>query len=198
MLKRSFDIAASAVGAIVLCPLMLLIWVAVRLDSPGPAIFKQVRDGMHGVPFVIYKFRTMRTGSGVPGETLGKNDERFTRVGRWLRPLHFDELPQLFNVLVGDMSIVGPRPLTPELVETRLPPLFQHRYQARLCGVRPGLTGITQIVGRRGHQSVGFAQALWYDLHYIRRRTFAYDLILIWLTVHLIGRRLVGLPPHRP
>lgn len=198
MLKRCFDIVASVLALVVLSLLMFLIWVVVRLDSPGSAIFTQVRDGMNGVPFVIYKFRTMRTGSGVPGERLGKNDERFTRVGRWLRPLHFDELPQLFNVLVGDMSIVGPRPLTPELVETWLSAPFQHRYHARLLNTRPGLTGITQVVGRRGHQSVGFAQSLWYDLHYIRRRTFAYDLVLIWLTVHLIGRRLVGLSPHRP
>ncbi len=180
MLKRSFDIVASAFAAVLLWPLILLIWVAVRLDSPGPAIFTQIRDGMNGVPFVIYKFRTMRTGRGVPSERLGKDDERFTRAGRWLRPLHFDELPQLFNVLKGDMSIVGPRPPIPYEVAKYRP---EH---LRRLAVVPGLTGYWQVKGRG---RVTFDDMCALDAEYIDKRSMALDL---WIIVRTPAAMLKG------
>src|SRR5205085_9403575 len=109
--KRGLDILFSAIGLVIAAPLLVLIAVLIRFDSPGPALFRQTRKGLNGVPFRIYKFRTMRVQEDGPViHQTTRNDARVTRIGRWLRRTSFDELPQLVNVLRGEMSLVGPRP----------------------------------------------------------------------------------------
>jgi lipopolysaccharide/colanic/teichoic acid biosynthesis glycosyltransferase len=137
VLKRSFDIAASLTGLVAALPLFAVIGALIKLDSPGPVLFRQVRIGRHFRPFVIYKFRTM-TGNQGPAITAG-NDGRITRLGRLLRKGKLDELPQLFNVLVGEMSLVGPRPEVPRYVA-----LFETDYQ-QILSVRPGLTDFASL-----------------------------------------------------
>jgi lipopolysaccharide/colanic/teichoic acid biosynthesis glycosyltransferase len=150
-IKRSIDFVGAALGLLVLAPLVLVVVIAVRIDSPGPALFRQTRVGRGGRPFRMIKFRTMVDGAhelraalSASNETIGifkiTHDPRVTRVGRLLRRTSLDELPQLLNVLCGEMSLVGPRPLIPE--EDRL---IEGRYRERL-GLRPGLTGPWQIV----------------------------------------------------
>jgi lipopolysaccharide/colanic/teichoic acid biosynthesis glycosyltransferase len=134
--KRVFDVLVSALGLLLIAPLLLLLAAAVKLDSPGPVFFRQLRVGRHGVPFRIHKFRTMR----VDAEALGPQvtvgvDARITRVGHWLRGRRFDELPQLIDVLRGDMSLVGPRPEVPRYVEH-----YPAELKSRVLSVRPGIT----------------------------------------------------------
>jgi lipopolysaccharide/colanic/teichoic acid biosynthesis glycosyltransferase len=132
--KRLFDLLLAAVALLLLSPLLLLVALLVRLDSPGPVLFRQQRVGRHGVPFRIHKFRTMRDGAGGPPLTVGA-DPRITRVGGWLRRTRLDELPQLIDVLQGTMSLVGPRPEVPRYV-AHYPPALRDRALA----VRPGIT----------------------------------------------------------
>jgi lipopolysaccharide/colanic/teichoic acid biosynthesis glycosyltransferase len=136
--RRALDLVAGAAALLLSTPLILLVALAVKLSSPGPVIFRQVRVGQAGLPFTLYKFRTMRPGTSGPEVTRG-SDPRITRVGKLLRTTGIDELPQFVNVLRGDMTLVGPRPETPALAE---------RYPAE-CRVvfrhRPGLTGPTQV-----------------------------------------------------
>lgn len=134
--KRAFDLLLSAAGLLLISPLLLLLALAIKLDSPGPVFFRQQRVGRHGVLFRIHKFRTMR----VDAERLGPQvtvgvDPRITRVGQWLRGRRFDELPQLIDVLLGDMSLVGPRPEVPRYV-AHYPPALK----AQVLAVRPGIT----------------------------------------------------------
>jgi len=131
--KRLFDILASAMGLLLLSPLLLGVAVWVRLDSPGPALFRQTRVGRHGAPFTIHKFRTMRVEAGA-AITVGA-DPRITRSGRLLRQAKLDELPQLWDVLRGAMSFVGPRPELPRYVE-----LYPAEIRERVLSVRPGIT----------------------------------------------------------
>jgi len=142
-IKRIADIVIAAVAVVILCPLFLIIWLAIRLGSSGPAVFKQERAGKNGVGFTFYKFRTMRTDVDPFGPSpKSGEDARLTRVGRFLREYSLDELPQLVNVLKGDMSIVGPRPLyISQMAE------WNDRQKRRLL-VKPGLTGLAQISGR--------------------------------------------------
>ena len=137
-LKRAFDVTAAAAGLVTLSPLLLAVAAALKLADPGPVLFSQARAGLGGKAFRIYKFRTMRAGGGGPQITSGE-DPRVTRIGRLLRRTKLDELPQLFNVLRGDMSVVGPRPEVPKYVE-----LFKEDYAAILC-VRPGITDYAAI-----------------------------------------------------
>ena len=164
-LKRFFDILMSLILLILLAPILLIAAIAVKVDSKGPAIFKQERLGRDGRVFSIYKFRSMRvnaehTGSGVYS---GKNDARVTRVGKFLRASSIDELPQLWNILKGDMSFIGPRP-----------PLTYHPWpieeyteeQRKMFLVRPGITGWAQINGRKGvewHDRIKLS--VWYVEH---------------------------------
>ena len=134
MAKRAFDIIVSAAALLWLWPLLLAIALWVRLDSPGPALYRQVRVGRHGVPFRIRKFRTMAVGAGGLPLTVGA-DPRITRAGRVLRRTRLDELPQLLDVLQGTMSLVGPRPEVPRYMDAAPPAL-----KARVLSVRPGLT----------------------------------------------------------
>lgn len=134
--KRAFDLALALLGLLLLAPLLLLIALAIRLDSPGPALFRQERVGRHGTPFRIHKFRTMVADAPARGPAITVGDDaRITRVGRWLRARRLDELPQLIDVLVGDMSLVGPRPEVPRYVA-----LYPAALREAVLSVRPGLT----------------------------------------------------------
>lgn len=137
-MKRAFDVAASLAALVVLSPLLVLIALVIKADSPGPVFFRQWRVGRHYRPFVIYKFRTMRVAASGRAITAA-GDARVTRVGAWLRAAKLDELPQLVNILRGDMSVVGPRPEVLPYVE-----LF-HREYADVLQVRPGLTDLASI-----------------------------------------------------
>jgi lipopolysaccharide/colanic/teichoic acid biosynthesis glycosyltransferase len=132
--KRVFDVAIAALALLLLSPLLVGVALVIRLDSPGPVFFRQVRVGRHGVPFRIRKFRTMRAGAPGLALTVGA-DPRITKSGRWLRRTRIDELPQLIDVLQGTMSLVGPRPEVPEYVAHYPPHL-----RARALAVRPGIT----------------------------------------------------------
>ncbi len=144
MAKRLFDLALAGIGLIVLAPLMIAIGVCIRLDSPGPALFRQQRIGRHGVPFRIHKFRTMALDapSRGPALTIGA-DARITRAGRFLRRTKLDELPQLIDVLAGTMSLVGPRPEVPRYVA-----LYPPAIRERVLSVRPGITDPASILYR--------------------------------------------------
>ncbi len=140
MLKRAFDIVASGLGLLVLSPLFLIVAIWIKLDSPGPVFFRQVRVGRYNKDFRIFKFRTMRTGSDKGSQlTIGGRDPRVTRAGYWLRKFKIDELPQLINVFVGDMSLVGPRPEVRRYVDLYTPE------QMHVLDVRPGITDAASI-----------------------------------------------------
>jgi lipopolysaccharide/colanic/teichoic acid biosynthesis glycosyltransferase len=184
--KRAVDVVGALLGLIVFAPLLLLAACMVKLSSPGPILFRQQRAGWLGVPFVIYKFRTMVEGAEALKERLQafnerrgpvfkmQRDPRVTTVGRWLRVTSIDELPQLWNVLIGDMSLVGPRP--PSLDEL---PAYQ-AWQHHRLDVKPGITGLWQVEARGG---VEFEDWVRMDLRYIRRRSLLFDLLLIVRTV---------------
>ena len=193
MLKRGFDVLVSTAGLVVFAPIALAIAAAVKLEDGGPVVFSQERIGRRGVVFPAYKFRSMivdaeRTTGAVQAAL---DDPRVTRVGRVLRATAFDELPQLWNILRGDMSIVGPRPLRPGEADTTADgkllllasiPGYQARHR-----VRPGLTGLAQVYAPRDLPRTGKFR---YDLLYQRRAGFCLDLRLIgqsfWIT--LLGR----------
>jgi lipopolysaccharide/colanic/teichoic acid biosynthesis glycosyltransferase len=161
-MKRLFDIAAAATGLIVLCPLFAIIAVLIKWDSDGPVFFRQSRIGRHFRPFFIYKFRTMKSHATTTGAllTVG-NDPRITRVGRWLRRAKLDELPQLINVLTGDMSLVGPRPEVERYVR-----LFRSEY-AEILQVRPGITDLASLKYRG--ESALLARSLKPEEEYVTR-----------------------------
>lgn len=179
MIKRAMDVLGSLFGILITSPVMLICAIAVKLSSPGPVIFKQERVGLHNKPFYMYKFRSMEQQS--PGrEQKGwtvKNDPRVTAVGKVLRRTSMDELPQLFNILKGDMSLVGPRPERPQFVEKFREeiPRYMVKHQ-----VRPGLTGWAQVNGLRGDTSI--LKRIEYDIYYIENWTVGFDLKIIFLT----------------
>ncbi|MGE0463572.1 MAG: TIGR03013 family XrtA/PEP-CTERM system glycosyltransferase [Vicinamibacterales bacterium] len=184
-IKRITDVTAAVFGLLLAGPVMALVAVMVRLTSPGPAIYSQRRVGKDGVPFTIHKFRSMRNdaeaASGAVWST--RDDPRVTRLGRFLRRTRLDELPQLWNVLRGDMSFVGPRPERPEFVDqlTRQIPFYGQRHV-----VRPGLTGWAQVRHRYG-SSVDDAQGkLQYDLFYIKNMSFPFDVYILLETVKTV------------
>ena len=161
-MKRLFDIVAAAAGLIVLCPLFAIIAVLIKWDSDGPVFFKQSRIGRHFRPFFIYKFRTMRSDAAAMGPLLTVGDDpRITRVGRWLRRAKLDELPQLINVLTGDMSFVGPRPEVERYVQ-----LFRTEY-AEILQVRPGITDLASLKYRG--ESTLLARSLKPEEEYVTR-----------------------------
>ena len=177
--KRFIDTLLSLIAFIILSPLLLITALAVKLSSPGPVLFKQQRLGLHGKVFTIYKFRSMsdgaeHTGSGVYS---GKGDPRVTKVGKLIRATSIDELPQLFNILKGDMSLVGPRPERPFFVEKFKEeiPRYMVKHQ-----VRPGITGWAQINGYRGDTSI--MKRIEYDLYYIENWTIGLDIKILILT----------------
>ena len=177
--KRIMDIVGSLVGIILTSPVMLAAAVLVKLGSPGPVIFKQERVGLHNKSFYMYKFRSME--QQPPGEEKKawtvKNDPRVTGIGRFLRRTSLDELPQLFNILKGDMSLVGPRPERPLFVEKFREeiPRYMVKHQ-----VRPGLTGWAQVNGLRGDTSI--RKRIEYDIYYIENWTIGFDIKIIFMT----------------
>lgn len=190
MVKRAFDATAATVGILALAPLLLIIALLIRVTSPGPVLFRQERVGRGGRPFLIYKFRTMRVQAEKTGQLTVGRDPRVTPVGRVLREWKLDELPQLFNVLKGDMSLVGPRPEVPRYVA---------RYdeeQRQVLSVRPGVTDLASIefrdenallAGRRNPELYYLERImprkLELNLEYVRRQNFWFDLRIIFLTV---------------
>jgi Undecaprenyl-phosphate glucose phosphotransferase len=178
--KRGVDVIASLVGLVVFSPIMLMAALAVGCTSRGPVIFKQERIGLHNKPFKMYKFRTMevqKPSREAQGWTK-KDDPRVTRVGRFLRRTSIDEMPQLFNILKGDMSVVGPRPERPQFVERFKEeiPRYMVKHQ-----VRPGLTGWAQINGYRGDTSI--KRRIEYDIFYIENWTMSFDIKIMFLTI---------------
>jgi len=179
--KRALDVAASSAALALGWPALLALAVWVRRDSPGPALFRQERAGRGMKPFIMYKFRTMRTGADPFGTSpSGSEDARLTRAGRRLRETSLDELPQLWNVLKGDMSLVGPRPLY--MSQARA---FTAR-QARRLEVRPGLTGLAQVQGRG---DLPHEEKLEIDVQYVERASLGLDLWILWRTVAGVFRR---------
>ncbi|MGQ9698440.1 MAG: sugar transferase [Armatimonadota bacterium] len=194
--KRGFDLVVSVLGLAVLWPLLLIIAIAVKLDSPGPVFYRGVRTGRGGIPFRIYKFRTMvNNAESLGGGSTAKNDPRVTRIGRLLRKYKLDELPQLINVVRGDMSLVGPRP---EL------PTYTSRYTSEekaILSVRPGITDfssieyidLAEVLGDDGADTVYEERVLptknQLRLKYVAERSFWLDLRLIALTIVRLWRR---------
>jgi exopolysaccharide biosynthesis polyprenyl glycosylphosphotransferase len=203
--KRSLDIVGSACGMVVFSALMLITTAAIKMTSPGPVIFKQMRLGKRGVPFVFYKFRSMSVNAndrihreyvaslisgGHEGINQGdstsplyklKADPRVTRVGRFIRKTSIDELPQLFNVLKGDMSLVGPRPPIPYEAEK-----YQPWHLRRILEMKPGITGIWQVEGR---SKTSFDDMVRMDLRYIRNCSLMFDLKILIRTVKVVLKR---------
>jgi len=191
--KRAFDACVSLLGLLVLAPVMLAIALAVRLESPGAAIFRQRRAGWRGRPFEIWKFRTMRADADAyGGSPRGAEDPRLTAIGRRLRERSLDELPQLLNVLAGRMSLVGPRPLYERQAE-----LWDNRQRRRL-DVRPGITGYAQAYGRG---AMMIEDKIEFDLYYVRNRSLMLDLAILCRTVANVaprrGRLRETLQPHQ-
>lgn len=180
VLKRIVDVIGSAVGLVVVSPIMLITAAAVKLSSPGPVIFKQERIGLHNKPFQMYKFRTMeiQKESAEKKAWTVRDDPRVTKVGRFLRKTSLDEFPQLYNILRGDMSLVGPRPERPLFVEKFKEeiPRYMIKHQ-----VRPGLTGWAQINGYRGDTSI--RKRIDYDIFYIENWTMGLDIKILFLTI---------------
>lgn len=179
VIKRTMDIIGAVIGIVLTSPIMILAAVLVRCSSPGPVIFKQERVGLHNKPFFMYKFRSMEQQN--PGEEKKawtvKNDPRVTGIGKILRKTSLDELPQLFNILKGDMSLVGPRPERPLFVEKFREeiPRYMVKHQ-----VRPGLTGWAQVNGLRGDTSI--RKRIEYDIYYIENWTPGFDIKIIFMT----------------
>jgi sugar transferase (PEP-CTERM system associated) len=180
-IQAIFNLALALAVTIVTLPVMLLAALAVRLTSPGPALYRQTRVGLYGAPFTIYKFRSMYRDAeaGTGAVWAKKNDPRVTPLGRFLRKTRIDELPQLFNVLGGDMSIVGPRPERPEFVKTHI---GQIRYYAQRHSVKPGITGWAQINHKYGDTMEDVVKKLEYDLYYIKNMSLALDTYIIFHT----------------
>ncbi len=179
-LKRGFDLALAIVALIVLSPLMLLIALAIWSEDRGPVFYRQIRMGLDGKPFAILKFRSMKVGAEkeTGAKWAERDDPRRTRVGRWLRAWSLDELPQLFNVIAGDMSVVGPRPARPQFVE-QFRAEFPH-YMLR-HKVRAGMTGWAQVHGWRGNTSVRVR--IEHDLYYIENWSLLLDVKIVCMTL---------------
>jgi len=177
LLKRIFDIVLSLAGIIVLSPLMLLIAIFIKMDSNGPVLFRQKRVSKGRKVFDILKFRTMRKGTPkyVPSADLENPDMYITRIGAFLRKTSLDELPQLFNILRGDMSFVGPRPVIPNEGK-----LLELRDSEGVSTVRPGLTGWAQINGRDEMPADVKSR---YDAEYVQRMSFKFDLYIMLRTL---------------
>jgi lipopolysaccharide/colanic/teichoic acid biosynthesis glycosyltransferase len=188
----------AAVALVLLAPILAVIALAIKLDSPGPVFFAQRRVGMHGRPFTLLKFRTMRDEHGRRSEWAGDNLDRVTRLGRWLRRFRLDELPQFINILRGEMNLVGPRPHPVSnlelftLVARNLNELTGEAincYTLRLV-VRPGLTGWAQVRYRYANNLDEEIEKLGYDLYYVKRMSPWLDLRVLFETLRVFGGRV--------
>ena len=191
--KRGFDLAVALTGLVALSPLILAVALAIKLSSPGPIFFRQRRCGRHGREFGMVKFRTMVNGAEKRRDELLSSslysdprlfkmprDPRITRLGRWLRRTSIDELPQLVNVLRGQMSLVGPRPPLPSEVA-----LYEEHHYARF-DVKPGITGPWQVAGR--NQITDFERVVALETHYIREWSLLNDLSILLRTVWVVAQ----------
>jgi len=180
--QTAINLILAAIGVVAAMPLMLLIALAVRFTSAGPVLYRQVRVGMGGRPFTLYKFRSMRADAEAETGAVwaSRDDPRVTPLGRTMRKLRIDEIPQLFNVLKGEMSIVGPRPERPEMVRSLAQqiPYYRHRH----C-VRPGITGWAQVNYKYGDTLEDVIRKLEYDLYYIKNMSPSLDSYIIFLTI---------------
>lgn len=189
MIQRTIDLVAATLGLIVLAPLFLVIAAMIKVASPGPVFHRGQRVGKDGAPFALFKFRSMRAGSAAAGPGITRSgDERITPVGSWLRRSKLDELPQLLNVLRGEMSLVGPRPEDPRYVALYSPE------QRRILSVRPGITSAASVQYRHEESILNGADwekqyvnevmpaKLRIDLEYLDRRTMASDMGILWRT----------------
>ena len=186
-LKRIFDAIGALIGLIVFSPIMLLAVLAIKLDGPGPVFYSQIRVGVRGKHFRIYKFRSMRTDAEVNGAVWAqKDDPRITRIGRFMRKTRIDEFPQLINVLRGDLSLVGPRPERPEFVD-------QLKEDIPYYGIRhivkPGLTGWAQVRYAYGASVADALEKLQYDFYYIKNRSIFLDIEIILRTIGVVVMR---------
>lgn len=171
--KRPMDIILSLIAIIILSPIFILVTILVRINLGSPVIFKQERPGLNEKIFTMYKFRTMTDERDENGELL-PNEMRHTKFGKLLRSTSLDELPELINVIKGDMSLVGPRPLLVEYL-----PLYNDEQRKR-HNVRPGITGLAQVKGRN---SITWEQKFYYDVKYVNELSFLLDLKILFLTV---------------
>lgn len=179
MMKRGFDLAVVVLTAPVWLVVLGITMLVVRMRLGSPALFAQQRPGLHGRPFTMVKLRTMTDARNARGELLDDAD-RMTEFGRWLRSTSLDELPELWNVLRGDMSLVGPRPLLMEYI-----PLYSDE-QARRHEVRPGITGWAQVNGRN---AISWPDKLQLDVWYVDHRSLRLDIRIIWLTLIRVSQR---------
>jgi len=179
VIRRAVDVVVSSAALLLSSPVLALAALAIRLESPGPVIYRQRRSGLHGREFDVLKLRTMVDGAEHIGAGLAvnENDARITRVGAILRRSSLDELPNLANVLRGEMSLIGPRPTLPVQVEQ-----YTERQRGRLA-IKPGITGWAQVNGRA---SLPWAQRIELDLYYIEHRSFALDMQILRRTVAMV------------
>lgn len=182
MSKRLIDIFMSLIGIIILSPVFLITAILIKIESKGPVIFKQMRAGKESEPFYIYKFRSMRIDAPNKSTNDFKDADAFiTRIGKFIRKTSIDELPQLFNILKGDMSIVGPRPVI--LNELGL---IQLRKEHNVDSLLPGITGWAQINGR---DNIGDEEKVKYDYEYLTKRSFRLDIYIILMTIFKVIKR---------
>ena len=187
MLKRLFDIAVSATGLIISAPITLTTAVVISKKLGKPVLFRQVRPGQDGKPFEIYKFRTMSDERDENGELL-PDDQRMTPVGTFIRKSSIDELPQLINVLKGDISLVGPRPLLMEYL-----PLYNDEQKKR-HNVKPGITGWAQVNGRN---AISWDEKFKLDVWYAENQSFKLDMYIIYKTIiNILQRKDINAPNH--
>jgi sugar transferase (PEP-CTERM system associated) len=184
-LQLIYSTIIAAIGLLIFAPVMILVAIAVKLTSPGPILFRQTRVGMNGIPFTVLKFRSMVADAEAKTGAVwaSRSDPRVTKIGRFLRKTRLDELPQLFNVLRGDMSIVGPRPERPEFVKTlsEVIPFYLQRHY-----VRPGITGWAQINYKYGETIEDTIMKLEYDLYYIKNVSLSLDMYVMFHTVKVM------------
>lgn len=184
VLKRLGDILGSILGLIVLAPLLLIIALLIKLDSPGPILYRQARVGLHGYPYVLLKFRSMRHNAEEEGAKWADvSDTRVTRIGFWLRKLRLDELPQFMNVLKGEMSLIGPRPERPHFVQQlrMLIPFYDLRHT-----VRPGITGWAQTCFQYAASVEDSHMKLQYDLYYVKNLSLWLDFYIMMRTIQVV------------
>lgn len=175
-IKRALDIVISTIVLIVTLPISIIVGIIIKIDSKGPIIFKQERTGYKGKTFLTYKFRTMKVETH-DGDRVLTHDERCTKVGNVIRKLSIDELPQLLNVLKGQMSLVGPRPWIPEYYK------YFSKEQKKRCDVLPGITGLAQAMGRN---SIDIFQKINYDVEYTKNVSFKMDVKIIIETIKTV------------
>jgi lipopolysaccharide/colanic/teichoic acid biosynthesis glycosyltransferase len=179
VIRRTIDVVVSALALAVSAPVLALAALAIRLETRGPAIYRQRRSGLHGAEFDVLKLRTMVDGAEHKGAGLAinENDARITRVGAFLRRTSIDELPNLVNVLRGDMALIGPRPTLPVQVAQ-----YTERQRGRLA-LKPGITGWAQVNGRA---SLPWSERIELDLYYIEHRSLALDARIVWRTLAMV------------